>query len=79
VKLDAELHEDEWLFTLRDSSSGLKTDEVERVFKPFARINGNERPGPGLATCRMIAERHGGRMWAESEESCCVIRFTLLE
>ena len=79
VNLDAELHEDEWLLTIRDSFAGLKTDEVESVFKPFARVNGNERPGPGLATCRTIVERHGGRMWAEAEEARCVIRFTLLE
>jgi light-regulated signal transduction histidine kinase (bacteriophytochrome) len=79
VRLDAELHEDEWLFTLRDNCAGLNTDEVERVFKPFARVNGNERPGPGLTICRTIVERHGGRMWAESEEASGVIRFTLLE
>ena len=79
VRLDAERHEDEWLFTLRDTCAGLKTDDVERVFKPFARVNGNERPGPGLAVCRTIVERHGGRMWAEAEEARGVIRFTLLE
>ena len=79
VRVEAERHEDEWLFTMRDNSAGLKTDEVEKVFKPFARVNGNERPGPGLTVCRTIVERHGGRMWAEAEEAGCVIRFTLLD
>jgi signal transduction histidine kinase len=51
-----------------DRGIGLNPADAERVFQPFARLHGDERfdgTGLGLAVCRRIAERHGGRIWAE--------------
>ena len=67
VRISAEPHPDGWLFTLRDNGVGWETELLDRIFAPFERLNGRQRSGPGLATCRVIVERHGGRIWAESE------------
>src|SRR5437763_10183838 len=56
----------EWLFSVRDNGMGIEANQSERIFLP---PNGNEIPGTGigLAICKRIIERHGGRMWVESE------------
>ena len=48
---------------------GVDGAALERVFRPFERLKGGQRTGAGLglAISREIVERHGGRMWAESE------------
>ncbi|MEI9974329.1 MAG: ATP-binding protein [Ignavibacteriota bacterium] len=79
VRISAEAQPGEWLFSVRDNGAPLTSEALERVFKPFARVDGNERPGPGLATCRAIVERHGGRMWAEAIADGGLIRFTLAD
>jgi light-regulated signal transduction histidine kinase (bacteriophytochrome) len=77
IHISAEPRNDAWLFTVRDNADGMHPDHLEAVFTPFARVHANQRPGPGLATCRTIVERHGGTMWAESDPGGCVFRFTL--
>jgi light-regulated signal transduction histidine kinase (bacteriophytochrome) len=78
IHISAEPQNGAWLLTVRDNAGGIDTEHLEAVFTPFACMHANQRPGPGLATCRMIVERHGGRMWAESApEGGCVFRFTL--
>jgi len=79
IRIDAELENGAWLFTFRDDCTGIEAESLERAFTPFARMYGNQRPGPGLAICRAIVERHGGKMWAEPDADGCVIRFTLPE
>ena len=74
VRVSAEATDDAFLFTVSDNGAPL-AETVEREFKPFARLHGNQRPGPGLAVCRAIVEHHGGSMWAESG----AMRFTLPE
>jgi signal transduction histidine kinase len=61
--------QEEWVFSIRDNGSGIDAAYVERVFKPFERLRaeGPDGPGMGLAICRIIVARHGGRMWMESE------------
>lgn len=76
IRISAEPEKGEWLFTVRDNTAGI-AEPREAVFTPFARVHANQRPGPGLATCRMIVEKHGGRMWAESDSDGGVFRFTL--
>lgn len=59
---------EEWLFAVRDNGLGIDSAYLERVFKPLERLHAGkaESAGMGLAICRAIIERHGGRLWAES-------------
>lgn len=71
VHITADPYAKGWLFTVRDSGPSIEAADLERIFQPFVH-------GLGLAACREIVERHGGRIWAESPAgSGCTFRFTL--
>jgi two-component system, chemotaxis family, sensor kinase Cph1 len=69
VDISAERSPGGWLFAVKDNGPGVEADYLERMFKPFERGQGGHRAGTGmgLAICRIIVERHGGKVWAESE------------
>ena len=71
IHISAEPHGAEWTFCVRDNGIGFKQEYAERIFGLFKRLHGREVPGTGigLANCRKILERHGGRIWAVSEEN----------
>ncbi len=58
----------EWIVAVADNGAGIAPEHHERIFEPFMRLNRDRNgSGIGLATCRRIAERHGGRLRVESE------------
>lgn len=67
IHIGAEPHAEGWLFSVRDNGGGIVDANLERIFRPFEGrdVLGRSAPGLGLATCRVIVEQHGGRIWAE--------------
>jgi signal transduction histidine kinase len=81
IEFGAEEKDGQWIFSVRDNGIGIAAEHAEVVFAIFQRLHTrSEYPGNGigLAICKKIVERHGGKIWLESEEGKgSTFRFTL--
>jgi signal transduction histidine kinase len=69
VTVSAAYANSEWVISVADNGTGFHPGESERIFQLFTRVkesSDTSGSGIGLAICKRIVERHGGRIWADS-------------
>jgi len=70
VRIQVEERPAEWIFAVKDNGIGLDMQHADNIFGMFKRLHSSARyegSGVGLALCKVVIQRNGGRIWVESE------------
>jgi PAS domain S-box-containing protein len=70
IEISANKRENEWLFAVKDNGIGIEQWFSERIFIVFQKLHDHKKypgSGIGLALCKRVIEKHGGKIWFESE------------
>ena len=81
IHITSSLEDDFWRISVQDNGIGIDQEHHNIIFSPLKRLHGEseyEGTGIGLAICKKVIKRHGGRVWIESEiDKGTTFHFTL--